>query len=73
MSNDEKAGKILNLYATDEMTLPVTEAALKEYLGDRFLDSVWETTLKRIIGCEGDGDDALQIIADICSSNSRTP
>ncbi|KAJ6586675.1 hypothetical protein B0H10DRAFT_1961637 [Mycena sp. CBHHK59/15] len=58
MSNDEKAWKILNLYATDEMTLPVTEAALKEYLGDRFLYSVWETTLKRIIGCEGDAPTA---------------
>ncbi|KAJ6622040.1 hypothetical protein B0H10DRAFT_2214648 [Mycena sp. CBHHK59/15] len=70
MSKHELAWKVLELYAMDEFTQPTAEEALKEHLGDHFTKSVWETAMKRLIEFEGDGDGdaALQLVADLCSS-----
>ncbi|KAJ7830800.1 hypothetical protein B0H14DRAFT_3464528 [Mycena olivaceomarginata] len=55
------------------MALPAAEAALKEFLGDRYTQSVWETALKQLIEVDGDGDGAFKIIADIRSSADDAP
>ncbi|KAJ6576276.1 hypothetical protein B0H10DRAFT_1963587 [Mycena sp. CBHHK59/15] len=68
MTKHELAWKALELYAVDQFTQPTAEEALEEHLGDHFTNSVWETAMKCLIEFEGDGDAALQLVADLCSS-----
>ncbi|KAJ6608464.1 hypothetical protein B0H10DRAFT_1955351 [Mycena sp. CBHHK59/15] len=68
MTKHELAWKVLELYAVDEFTQLTAEEALEEHLRDHFTNSVWETAMKRLIEFEGDGDAALQLVADLRSS-----
>ncbi|KAJ7730920.1 hypothetical protein B0H14DRAFT_3517964 [Mycena olivaceomarginata] len=65
-SKDAPAWEFLRLNAIDEMTLPVAEDALRQFLGDRFdTASSWRNVLTRLIECDGDGDACLALLADI--------
>jgi hypothetical protein len=65
-SKDAPAWKFLCLYAIDEMTLPVAEDALCQFLGNHFdAASSWRNVLTRLIECDGDGDVCLALLADI--------
>ncbi|KAJ6628311.1 hypothetical protein B0H10DRAFT_1940508 [Mycena sp. CBHHK59/15] len=48
------------------------EELMKEHLGIHFTKSVWEIRLKRLIEFEGDGDEALKLVADLRNSTDTS-